>query len=474
MTVFGGANCEGGMGTALMRRFPWIDVVVPEEGEDSLKDLCSAIAHSGTLSNVAGVSYREGGTVVGTSRRVAVRLDSNPAPDYEEYFGRLGESGLRRELSGQLAIPLKSSRGCWWAAKCPCAFCGLNHERLSYRTRSPETVREEVRKLSQRHRCSRLIMVDSVMPRDCATTLLRSLIDTGEERCLFYEIRATHTEADIRAAAAAGVRVVQPGVESLSTPILRLMHKGTTALQNIATLKWCCENRIQANWNIIIGTPQEPEGEYERMAALVPRLYHLDPPSLVMLALHRFSPYFHAPASYGIKVEAPAEYYGHVYGGPVSGLMDLARSFRFSYLDNRDPQIYSSRLRAAVDSWRRLAKREDGRLLYWMGPDFLLIEDGRTGEDRAQVVLRDIDARVYAACTSPASVAQVAWQLRRPGAASPDKALVSERLEALVEAGLMFAERGRYLALAVRARRTRNRRAEATRRTVPAEPSVEQ
>ena len=59
-----------------------------------------------------------------------------------------------------------------------------------------------------------------------------------------------------------------PGIESLSTPILRLMDKGVTALQNIRLLKLCSEFGIQPLWNIMYGFPGEPPDEYEQRRKL--------------------------------------------------------------------------------------------------------------------------------------------------------------------------------------------------------------
>ena len=39
----------------------------------------------------------------------------------------------------------------------------------------------------------------------------------------------------------AGVTTIQPGIESFSDRVLKLMKKGVTGLQNIQLLKWCKE-----------------------------------------------------------------------------------------------------------------------------------------------------------------------------------------------------------------------------------------
>jgi hypothetical protein len=54
------------------------------------------------------------------------------------------------------------------------------------------------------------------------------------------------------------VHFLPPGIESLGTPILALMRKGITGLQNARLLKWCAESGIHVFWSVIYGFPGEP------------------------------------------------------------------------------------------------------------------------------------------------------------------------------------------------------------------------
>ena len=56
--------------------------------------------------------------------------------------------------------------------------------------------------------------------------------------------------------------IVQAGIESLSTHTLKLMKKGSTALMNIQTLKWCREHGVLCDWNLIYGFPGEVPDDY--------------------------------------------------------------------------------------------------------------------------------------------------------------------------------------------------------------------
>lgn len=58
--VFGGANCEGPMGAALHRSFPWVDVVVRGEAERVLPELVRNLVAGGPVRPQPGLCYRDG------------------------------------------------------------------------------------------------------------------------------------------------------------------------------------------------------------------------------------------------------------------------------------------------------------------------------------------------------------------------------------------------------------------------------
>src|ERR1041385_1751721 len=86
---------------------------------------------------------------------------------------------------------------------------------------------------------------------------------------------------------------LQPGIESLSTRLLQLMHKGTTAIQNLALLKWSREQGISLAWNQLCGIPGESQSDYDDQIALIEQIPHFNPPDGPNpVRLDRYSPYF--------------------------------------------------------------------------------------------------------------------------------------------------------------------------------------
>ena len=159
-----------------------------------------------------------------------------------------------------------------------CTFCGLNGQTMTFRSKSSRRAMEELTCLSERHPGSRVELTDNILDIGYFKDFLPALAARPEGPRLFYEVKANLKKEQLKMLRAARVMRIQPGIESLSDPVLKLMRKGVTALQNIQLLKWCKELGVQPGWNLIWGFPGEPPDEYVRMARLVPLLTHLRPP----------------------------------------------------------------------------------------------------------------------------------------------------------------------------------------------------
>jgi ribosomal peptide maturation radical SAM protein 1 len=452
--VFGGANCDGPMGAALHRSFPWIDVVVRGEAERVLPRLAEELLGGQPVTPQPGLCYRDGETshVVEQGTDGLVGMDEIPCPDYNEYFQRLKSSRVRNLVSPRVTIPIESGRGCWWGQRAHCTFCGLNGSTMTFRSKSAERLSAEVVNLARRHRRLEFEAVDNILDHNYFETFLRWLEGSrreGWDLGFFYETKANLTKGQVRLLRDAGVHRIQAGLESLSNPILRLMRKGTSAMQNVRLLKWAAQYGVQVAWNIIYGIPGEPQHEYQQMASLVPSLVHLRPPSLVRLRVNRFSPYHSQPADYGLSGLRPCEYYAHIYPVDAGSLSDLAYDFEYEYVDGRHPEEYVKQLRNEIELWE--SSYFDGganSLRFHCGPGFLRIEDRRPNLPGGVYSLGGTEARVYLSCDSGATAVSL-WstlQLEETGLTPED---LSAFLDGLVESRLMYRDRDRYLSLAL-------------------------
>jgi ribosomal peptide maturation radical SAM protein 1 len=452
--IFGGANCDGPMGVALHRLYDSIDYVVRGEAEPVLPQLCRELLAGVAPSPQPGLCYRDGvASVAVPMGGLRTPADQLAIPDYREFFDRVERSPLRNDLLPEVRLPIETSRGCWWGRKMHCTFCGLNGSSMLYASKSPVRAWQEVLELARRHSRVDFEAVDNIIDMDYIREFLPMAAEArreGLDFSFFYETKANLTHEQVRGLRDAGVNRIQPGIESLSSPILRLMRKGVTAMQNIRLLKWAARYGIQLTWNIIYGFPSEQPDEYRRMASLVPSLVHLKPPALVRLLLQRFSPYHEDPSAWGIRITGPASYYRFVYGFDERDLMEVAYDFTFEYDDARDPENYVLPLRDAVklwdESWRGGGFRS---LRYWRGPGFVRIRDLRPGLPKRDYLLSELEAEIYLRCESGATPRAICDSLAANDVADLNDTEVRDFLDSLADMRLLYVEDGRYLSLAL-------------------------
>jgi ribosomal peptide maturation radical SAM protein 1 len=455
--VFGGGNCDGQMGRAIHECFPWIDFVIRGEGERVLVDLVRNVLAGQPIRPQSGLCYRADGRAfaVPQNSEPQVPMEEVPQPTYDDYFDRLARTPLRSELWPEVAILFESSRGCWWGAKSHCTFCGLNGSLMAFRSKPAPRVAEEILSMAARYHVLDFVAVDDIIDLRHIRELFPLLRTSGTDLSLFYETKANLTKDQLRAFFSAGVTTIQPGIESLSTPILRLMRKGVTGLQNLRLLKWCAEIGIKPAWNLLYGFPGEAAEEYEHMCKLVPSLVHLEPPGFMQIELERFSPYFERPTEFGIEILGPLPHYRFLYSIAPQELSNLAYAFEYRYADGRDPQSYAKPLGEAIERWRDLKVRAAGSLSYRRGPGFLLVQDRRPGFETADYRFDGAEAKIYVACDAGATAAEIHRQLVAEGDHTIGVAEIENYLQELVESRLMYREGKSFLSLAVAVGRTR-------------------
>lgn len=423
--VMGGANCEAEMGRETLRVFPWVDCVVSGEADAIFPELCRSLLRYGRavkattlphgvtsqadLRNVLQIVSAEGSPL---SRPVPADMDAIPAPNYDHYFQTLEASTLSNLLRPWLLA--ESSRGCWWGERSHCTFCGLNGTGMAYRSKSAERVLAEIAELSGRYGVNSIQFVDNILDMSYFKTVLAKLAAGGEKYSLFYETKANLKREHVRLLADAGVRWIQPGIESLDDNVLRLIGKGTSALMNIQVLKWLREFDVDAAWNMLSGVPGESDQWYAEMAQWLPMVFHLQPPSGVnRLRYDRFSPYQTRPRDFGLEIE-PSRAYGYVYDLPRESLARLAYYFEDSgqaahIHRGLQQQPGQKKLQEVVQQWNdiwRISRPvlqvfDDGRRLHMV--------DTRPCAYQTRWTTEGLEAEIYRLCDcaqTPASLAK--------------------------------------------------------------------
>jgi ribosomal peptide maturation radical SAM protein 1 len=428
--VMGGSNCDGAMGKALHRNHRFVDLVVRGEGERVFPELLARIAAGQSPENLPSVCWWKGEDSVANEQAArSVPAALIPRPDFDGWQSVLDTSPVRPYIEPKLL--LEGARGCWWGEKHQCTFCGLNGSAIEFRARPAERFRADLDHLVERHRILDIITVDNIMDMSFFRDLLPGLAASGWDLRIHYEVKANLRADQVRLLAEAGVHCVQPGIESLSTHVLELMDKGSTATINVRMLRDCEAEGITVSWNHLCGFPGETDEDYLEVIAQMPALVHLQPPgSAGRILLERFSPYFEKP-ELGFPQRRPHRIYDHVYDLPENELDDLV------YLFDAPPagigDELDKRLQDAAQRWRdayptsSLIIREDSG-------DVLRVEDRREGWPRTDHVFTGWEADAYRSL-----------ERGRTG-----KAFDPGWLQEQAGKGLLFRDGPTYLAIATR------------------------
>jgi ribosomal peptide maturation radical SAM protein 1 len=463
LIAFGGPNCEGRMGLAHFRAFPFIDVVCTGEGDGVFPDFVervlkgNGIAHPNLLCRNGEETHHTPHLelIVGTdslpSPPVTVDLDSLPYPDFDDFFEQREKYAW--SIDEDVKLLIETSRGCWWGEISNCTFCSLNGTHMVFRHKSANRAVQEILWLVQRYgKFSKFIhAVDNILPVEYFASVLPTLKDLALNVDLFYETKSNLKKDQIELCSNAGVKYLQPGIESLSTPILGLMGKGVTSLQNIQFLKWARQFGICLRWNYLIGFPGEQWEHYNEQVKIIESIVHLQPPHgevLCRVRFDRFSPYVAHPQQFGIHNLRPYPSYRYVYPGISDDILqDLAYYFVCDFEGQDRVDDYTTPLADAVRKWH--SSRDNCALFsITIGPR-VFVCDLRPHAKRLVTVLTGVPKRILMECDAICSRTKlldcVVDELGKP---------ISERtldkcLGALLRQKIILEQNGKYLALAI-------------------------
>lgn len=342
VTLLGGANCESDMADGILSTGADIDYIFAGESETSFVEHLAAL-RAGSRPPERCVK-----------NPVRTDMDALPRPDYREFFAQ------RERLVPDSPSPpseawvlYESSRGCWWGEKQHCTFCGLNGLGMRFREKSAPKVLDDLRALVTEHPTKKVWLTDNIMPTSYFRSLLPRLPTEVPDVQLFYEEKANLSLEKVRLLRDAGVVEIQPGIEALSTSLLKRMAKGVTTAQNVALLRYIRSTGMTVAWNLIHSFPGDAAEEYEETVELLPLIRHLHPPqALGQLRIDRFAPYYERPAEHGVTDVRPFRAYAAVF--PEGTDLDrLAYYFNASFKSGlQSRQDLVQRMREEVDAWR--------------------------------------------------------------------------------------------------------------------------
>lgn len=465
VTVIGGPNCESPMGSVIAEYVEPIDFVFsgpalvnfPEFLRYQLAqqpERCHTIDGIFSKENFADFAYGEeaAAELNGNApllRTIGPELTINhPIPlDYAPFLDALEKNFAGRAIEPRLTF--ETSRGCWWGERSHCTFCGLNGISMNYRAMGTAQALQQFDALFQYVRETPVLIecVDNILPKEYLTDVLPKL-ETPTTMTLFYEVKSDLSERDLQVLAKARCRIIQPGIESLNTSTLRLMKKGSSALQNVMLLKNCAHYDILPVWNLLIGFPGEKAEVYRKYVEDIPLLLHLPPPTgAYPVRFDRYSPYFMHADEYNLDLH-PFDFYRLVYPFDEDALYDLAYYFmdhNFSAEYFGEMMAWINQINAKITLWQQCwsATEPSKRAALYLTTtdDGATIHDSRSGEL--------IEYPISAACHQLLATLNQAMPQKRLYTDLPtlSSSVIDRELAFCQEKGLLFQEGERLLSL---------------------------
>jgi ribosomal peptide maturation radical SAM protein 1 len=442
--IMGGASLEDDIADELMRGCPQIDYMHCGDAEVSFPQMVHRLYRGESMRGLQGLMWREQGQVQYAGRAANFQdMNQTPIPEFEEYFYARGEGGYENyEEACEVMLPIEAARGCWWGEKNHCTFCGLNRSGMEFRAKSPDRVIEQLEALSRRHGIFHFNAIDNIMAPEYTEKLFGKLTAANSDIQIHYEIRPNFSRAQLGRMKRGGLYSVQPGVESFSTNILKIMRKLSTGMRNLELVKWCTYYGINNLYNILVRFPGETAADYRLQSEMVVKVPHFQPPyAIVKARADRGSPMYSDPQSQSIFRMTPAACYRYIF---PEGKFDLTRvSYYFEHEMNDTVQDEEyDELFSRVAFWQDLwADGARPYMRYRKAWSTIVIEDGRKMRVR-EWQYSDDRAKLYEYCADARTMKEI-------GICFGQEDWVREALEEFLKQDLMLFLDNRYLSLAL-------------------------
>jgi ribosomal peptide maturation radical SAM protein 1 len=442
--IMGGASFEDDIAEEVMNGCPQVDYIHCGDADETLPRMIRRLYDNESMQGMAGIMWRDNGRVAFAGRAPNLSdMNKTPVPDFDEYFYARKESGYEEwEGSQEVLLPIETARGCWWGVKNHCTFCGLNRSGMEFRSKRVDGVIEQLDVLSRRYGILDFNAIDNIIEPAYIDKLFNELGDANSDMRLHYEVRPSLTRTQLKQMRKGGLFSIQPGVESFSTHILKLMKKHTTGMRNLELIKWCTYYGINNLYNILLRFPGETLEDYQTQCRVIEKIHHWQAPWAIAKArADRGSPMFTNPESQSISRLVPSPCYDFLFPKDRFNLQRVSYYFEHEMGNTLDDAQYEE-IFEAVDVWQqRWRQRQRPYLRYRKAWGTISIEDGRNCSARVQTY-SDSYATLYEYCGDARNEKEIATQF--DGAAWVDAAL-----EEFVESNLMVFLDNRYLSLAL-------------------------
>ncbi len=445
--VFGGSSTINELGKRVLGTFDWIDFIISGDGEEPLFLLAK---ENQDYSSIPGLIYRKNNEIVWNKNETFIDINNLPYPDFQSYFQQL--SIISDEVQQYYALygrlPIELSRGCWWNN---CTFCNISAYHKKYREKSIDRFVEELNFLSETYKNLTFQVIGNTLPQRDYRKLCDQIINLGKDLNLYIEARAGQLNSeDYTLLKKAGFCTIQTGIEAFSPNYLKKMNKGVKVIDNIAALKYCKENGIYNNYNLIINYPNEEHIDFlETIHNIEFIKNYLDPPQISQFVVGFDSPIYRNHEQFNIEKLESKIIDTLMYPPEI-----LEKDFFFFNQFKRKNEIKENKWNKLVLDWKEgLENREINavkrkttieKIIFYHvdGQSYLKIYDNRNSENVMIYVLYQQERDIILACENV-----ISYDTLKEKLSNISENELKNILKIFIEAGILFNEDDFYLSL---------------------------
>jgi radical SAM superfamily enzyme YgiQ (UPF0313 family) len=281
--------------------------------------------------------------------------------------------------------------------------------------------------------------------------LFEKIIKLGRDFTFYIESRADRlTYEDYLLMKQAGFSHIQTGIETFSQNYIKKMNKGTNIINNISALKFCKENRIINDYNLVVNYPNEEDVDFiETKKTIQLFKQYIDPPRISPLIIGFESFIFSNPEKFNI------ENFEFI---PIDKLMFpteiLEKGICYFYNYKKKEKRKNHDWDDLIDDWQKVriqrlidglkSRSEIDKYIFYFedGKKFLRIYDKRDTQNIRIYDLNEIERNIFLACTNIISL----QELQEKFINIPDFQLMAI-LHSFEQKGIVYKENDQFLNL---------------------------
>ncbi len=266
-----------------------IDVAIRGEGEQVLRDLVHTLKNGTSLENVKGIAFKRNGEIILTEQADKANLDLLPELPYElvEIDNYL-EVQTEHPYGAKRVLPFITSRGCPYQ----CTFCcNPALTKRVWRSMSAKNAHTRVANMVKRFKLDAVTFHDENFLGNPKRAEEIAELLRNEGITWFIQGRMDGLlRVDLSKLASCGLRSVQPGIESGSERVLKMIKKGESLEKMRQANKQLSRMEIIPTYNFMMGFPTETEEELFQSIDFALELLE-DNPRAQLSGFYIFTPY---------------------------------------------------------------------------------------------------------------------------------------------------------------------------------------